>query len=97
MAESSSSVPEKSQYHHFIPRFILRNYSHPGQPPSSLNNSKKRGKRKNGPRLTEPVLYGINLAGEEVELTETTVAKTFGMMDMYRDLGKATKQHEGEE
>ena len=43
------------------------------------------------------MLYGINLAGEEVEITETTVAKTFGMMDMYRDFGKSTKQHEVEE
>lgn len=43
------------------------------------------------------MLYGINLAGEEPEITETSVAKTFGMMDMYRDLGASTKQHQVEE
>jgi hypothetical protein len=43
------------------------------------------------------VLYGINLCGEEPTITETTVAKTFGMMDMYRDLGASTKQHRVEE
>ena len=43
------------------------------------------------------MLYSIDLAGGEAEITETTVAKTFGMMDMYRDLGKSTKQHEIEE
>lgn len=97
MAKSCASAQEKSQYHHFIPRFILRNYSHPGEPPTGPRASKKRGKRRNGPRSTEPMLYGINLAGEESEITETSVARTFGMMDMYRDLGVSTKQHQVEE
>ncbi|KAF4637188.1 hypothetical protein G7Y89_g890 [Cudoniella acicularis] len=97
MAESSSAAQEKSQYHHFIPRFILRNYSHPGEPEIRPRTSKKRGKRKNKPRAAEPMLYGINLAGEEAEITETTVAKTFGMMDMYRDHGAPMRQHQVEE
>ncbi len=42
-------------------------------------------------------MYGINIAGEEAEIMETPVAKTFGMMDMYRDLGASTKQHQVEE
>jgi hypothetical protein len=45
----------------------------------------------------EPMLYGINLAGEEPEITETSMAKTFGMIDMYRDVSKSTKQHHIEE
>jgi hypothetical protein len=101
MAESSATAQEKSQYHHFIPRFILQNYSHPGEPTTGSRNSKSRGKqrnnRKNGSRAREPVLYGINLCGEEPTITETTVAKTFGMVDMYRDLGASTKQHQVEE
>lgn len=97
MVEAAAMAQEKSQYHHFIPRFILRNYSHPGQPPTGPRTSKKRGKRKNGPQSTEPMLHGINLAGEEPEITETSVAKTFGMMDMYRDLGASAKQHQVEE
>ncbi|CZR60705.1 uncharacterized protein PAC_10601 [Phialocephala subalpina] len=97
MAGSSASVQERSQYHHFIPRFILRNYSHPGESPTGPRTSKKRGKRKNGPCSTEPMLYGINLAGEEPEITETSVAKTFGMIDMYRDLSASTRQHQIEQ
>lgn len=42
------------------------------------------------------MLYGINPCDEEPTITETTVAKTFGMMDMYRDLGASTKQHQVE-
>jgi hypothetical protein len=101
MAESSAAAQEKSQYHHFIPRFILRNYSYPGEPTAGSRNTKnrsnKRGKRKNGPRAGEPMLHGLNLSGEEPTITETTVAKTFGMQDMYRDLGASTKQHQVEE
>ncbi|KAH7357059.1 hypothetical protein BKA65DRAFT_220674 [Rhexocercosporidium sp. MPI-PUGE-AT-0058] len=96
MATSSTTAQEKSQYHHFIPRFILRNYSHPGEPTTRSRSSKNRNRR-NGSRTGEPVLYGINLSGEEPVITETTVAKTFGMMDMYRDLGASTKQHRVEE
>jgi hypothetical protein len=101
MAESSAAAQEKPQYHHYIPRFILRNYSHPSEPTTGSRNSKnrgnKRGKRKNEPRTGEPMLYGLDLSGEEPTITETTVAKTFGMPDMYRDLGASKKQHQVEE
>ncbi|KAL2062326.1 hypothetical protein VTL71DRAFT_6592 [Oculimacula yallundae] len=96
MAESSEAPQERSQYHHFIPRFILRNYSHPGV--QTNDRRKQRGNHKKGSsRPAEPVLYGINLSGNDPVLTQTTVAKTFGMMDMYRDLKSATKQHQVEE
>ncbi|KAH6681370.1 hypothetical protein B0J14DRAFT_623366 [Halenospora varia] len=97
MARPSSNAQEKSQYHHFIPRFILRNYSHPGQRPAASRPSKNRGKSKNAARSKDPLLFGLNLSGEEPEITETSVAKTFGMMDMYRDFGAFTKQHQVEE
>ena len=97
MADSFASASERSQYHHFIPRFILRNYSHLSKPPTSTPSSKKQGRRKNRSRSMEPMLYGINLAGEEPEITETSVAKTFGMIDMYRDVSASTKQHHIEE
>lgn len=94
MAESSSTPQEKSQYHHFVPRFILRNYSHPGPPPLA---TKRRGKRKNGPRAPEQMVFGIDLSDSEPKITETPVAKTFGMIDMYRDPTASSKQHQIEE
>lgn len=101
MTTPLASVQEKSQYHHFIPRFILRNYSHITEPTTNFQNTKNRGKqrgsRQNGQRRSEPILYGINLSGDQPTITETTVAKTFGMMDMYRDLSASTKQHQVEE
>ncbi|KAH8649432.1 hypothetical protein BGZ60DRAFT_422302 [Tricladium varicosporioides] len=97
MGEPSSNTQEKSQYHHFIPRFILRNYSHLGQRPAASRGSKNRRKGRNAARSKEPMLFGLNFAGEEPEIIETSVAKTFGMMDMYRDFRASTRQHQVEE
>jgi hypothetical protein len=94
------STPAESQYHHFIPRFILRNFAHPFKPPDiPPKGSAKRGKRsrKGGHYPNEPMLYAINLAGATAELTETPVSRTFGLVDMYRDLKGATNQHYLEE
>ena len=43
------------------------------------------------------MLYGIDLSGDKPEITETPVAKTFGMIDMYRDINASAKQHQVEE
>ena len=91
---------EKSQYHHFIPRFILRNFAHPYQPPKDLYNGTKqrnRQKKRGSHRPGEPMLNIINTEGDAIEILETTVAKTLGMMDMYRDFRGQTKQHHLEE
>jgi hypothetical protein len=97
MAESSVPIPEKSQYHHYIPRFILRNYAHPASPPKNTSKSKKRGKRKSTPRAPPLMLSSIDLSGETAQIKESTVDKTFGITDMYRDFSRSTKQHAIEE
>lgn len=102
MASTSASTPTKSQYHHFIPRFILRNFAHPYEPPNHPSKGKrsaKRGKRrsKDGYFPDEPMLYAINLAEASAELIETPVARTFGLTDMYRDFTDASNQHYLEE
>jgi hypothetical protein len=97
MAEPASLPVENSQYHHYIPRFILRNYAHPGLLPKTPTKKNKRGKRKNGPRSPPLILHSIDLSGAEAQITETSVDKTFGVKDMYRDFGKSSKQHEVEE
>lgn len=43
------------------------------------------------------MLWGINLSEAEAQISETTVAKTFGVTDMYRDSSASTKQHAIEE
>jgi hypothetical protein len=97
---ASPSTPAKSQYHHFIPRFILRNFAHPFRPPKNPpKGSAKRDKRrqKGGYQPGEPMLHAIHLAGAAAEVTETSVSRTFGFTDMYRDFANASNQHHLEE
>lgn len=93
---SSSSASTKSQYHHFIPRFILQNFAHPYKPSDKLPNKSaknRKQKQKDGYRPGEKMLHAIDLAGAAPNLIETPVSHTFGLTDMYRDFTNATNQH----
>ena len=97
---SHISSPKISQYHHFVPRFILRNFAHPFKPPiAPSKGSGKRNKRKkrDGHRPGEPMLNVIKLDGATAQIVETPVAKTLGIEDMYRDLRGAANQNHLEE
>lgn len=82
---ASSSTQEGSQlppqYHHFIPRFLLRNFAvfkNPG-------NIKPRTGR--GKKATAPVPSRLNtLDFAAGALIQEDVARTFGFVDMYRDI-----------
>ena len=96
----SGAIQEtKSQYHHYIPRFTLRNFAHPFQPQNVSGRQRQRNKRKRqkGHYPGEEMIYAINLAGTEPQITETPVASTFGQMDMYRDFANAPNQHKVEQ
>ena len=84
--------PQKtgSQYHHFIPRFLLRNFAvfkNPGKiTPKTSKNKKKRA----------PVPTRLNLVNlEKRALEQADVAHTFGFVDLYRDLDASEpEQHD---
>ncbi|RFU24898.1 hypothetical protein B7463_g11446, partial [Scytalidium lignicola] len=93
--------PTKSQYHHFIPRFILRNFTHKFESPKSCS---RRGPRRNGrnkgkgrPSVDEPMLNALDLASAEAEVKELPLSRTFGLTDMYRDFANTANQHYLEE
>lgn len=101
---SRPPAPARSQYHHFVPRFILKNFAHPYQSPdeapssskSSTNPVKKnrrRGKKKKGPVTGDLMLNVINLKGDNACIEETPVATTLGMTDMYRDEREQNQNH----
>ncbi|OBT69547.1 hypothetical protein VE03_01179 [Pseudogymnoascus sp. 23342-1-I1] len=70
---------ELSQYHHFIPRFILRNFSY---------KSPKNGRN----QRVEDMLHTIDLSGLTAKIVTASVARTLGKVDMYRDFTKAKNQ-----
>lgn len=93
--QAHSNEGTTSQYHHYIPRFILRNFAHSFEPPKNPNGPKKRGKRKwkKGCYPGDPMLNTINLAGTTAEIVEAPISNTFGQTDMYRDFADATNQN----
>ncbi|KAH7082880.1 hypothetical protein BKA63DRAFT_139266 [Paraphoma chrysanthemicola] len=83
----------QTQFHHFIPQFILKNFSHKYHPLSLNSKSstgRKRKHKKNKIYPGEPVLHIIDLKGTTPLLCESAVKRTFGLMDMYQDVSNAS-------
>ncbi|KFZ00006.1 hypothetical protein V498_00358 [Pseudogymnoascus sp. VKM F-4517 (FW-2822)] len=79
---------EPSQYQHFIPRLILNNFSYK----SSRNGGNRRGNRNGSNQRVDKLLHTIDLSGPKAKIVTTTVARTLGKVDMYRDFAKAENQ-----
>lgn len=93
MASLQGSRPE---FHHFIPQFILRNFSHKYSPSPGGSKSTPGRRRKNKKTNIypgDPVLNIIDLSNETPRISESLVKRTFGLMDMYRDISNATDQY----
>ena len=84
-----SSTSKNSQYHHFVPRFLLKNFAHPFKPSTKyFKDSGRRNKRRNkdGVYPGDSMLNVIKLDGTTADIFETPMAKTLGIVDMYRDV-----------
>ncbi|KAL9085882.1 MAG: hypothetical protein Q9165_007365 [Trypethelium subeluteriae] len=90
MASPQSSSNEVSQYHHFIPQFILRNFAHVYRPIGKHRH--RRGNGKSMLRNGDQALNTINLSTDSPELVESPVRRSFGLVDMYRDFTKVEDQ-----
>lgn len=87
----------RTQYQHFIPQFLLRNYSHPYKPQDYGRKTLKRSKRKyeKGMFPGDLVVNNLNLSADPPVICEAPVKRILGQMDMYRDMSKpsAGQQH----
>jgi hypothetical protein len=74
------------QYQHYIPQFILRNFSHPYKPAKGKGAQSRGGARRGKPiRRGEKVLNTVDLVSNEPQLRETPVSRWFGQVNMYND------------
>ena len=95
MATQSRKSPDtltKSQYHHFIPRFLLRNFAKDvtDEPSASLGKGKRSKRHRNSDEL-------VNILNFQNAIpSQRRIAKKFGLVDMYRDRAIAD-QHDLEE
>lgn len=87
----------QSQFQHFIPQFILKNFSHKYHPSSfnstSASRRKKKKNKKDSIRPGDPVLHIINLESNIPRLCESSVKRTFGLIDMYQDVSNASDRN----
>ena len=83
MASSSTQEDSQlpSQYHHFVPRFLLRNFA-VFKNPGNVKPRTGRGKKSSAPAPTRLNTLDF-VAGT---LIQEDVARTFGFFDMYRDI-----------
>ena len=84
--------PQKteSQYHHFIPRFLLRNFA-VFKNPGKITPKTSRNKKKRAPAPTRLNLLNLEIGA----LEQADVAHTFGFVDMYRDFDASEpEQHD---
>ncbi|KAM0797655.1 hypothetical protein BDR22DRAFT_810083 [Usnea florida] len=91
MAESISQTrpPQSSQYHHFIPRFLLYNFASFKNPGRVVNKTSEKGKNRK-PKPQKLTVLDLK-AGD---FNTGDVGETFGMVDMYRDFDQADQdQH----
>ncbi|KAE8403206.1 hypothetical protein BDV37DRAFT_284002 [Aspergillus pseudonomiae] len=83
----------KAEYHHFIPRFLLRQFAALEQPlPSRRQRGRKpRSQRPQGQLLKDPFVNAIEL--KKNALVQVSVSREFGLVDMYRDQGYPNPRH----
>lgn len=79
------------QYQHFVPQFLLRNFSHPYKPDGEgPRKGKGGGKRKyeKGMHPKDPVIRNFDLLAEPPTICEKPVKRILGQMNMYQDSSK---------
>ena len=91
MAESSSQArsPKSSQYHHFIPRFLLRNFAVFKNPGKIVPKTSKRSKNQ-APKPQKLTVLDLK-AGD---FKQGDVGETFGIVDLYRDFKEAGRDQQ---
>ncbi|KAK0757604.1 hypothetical protein N5P37_009618, partial [Trichoderma harzianum] len=94
----SIKAPENvpSQYHHFVPQFLLKNFVDacvPIKNGSATSAGRRAGKKRR--YKPDPTVNRVDLFSETPEVIEIPVKRILGKTDMYRDTNKpcAEQQH----
>ncbi|KAF7626843.1 hypothetical protein AFLA_014226 [Aspergillus flavus NRRL3357] len=83
----------KAEYHHFIPRFLLRQCAALEQPPPTRRQRgrRPRSQRPQGQPPKDPFVNAIDL--RKNALVQVSISREFGLVDMYRDQGYQNPRH----
>jgi hypothetical protein len=86
-----------AQYQHFVPQFLLRNFSHPYKPDGEGPRKRKGGgkqKYEKGMHPKDPVIRNLDLLAEPPTICEKPVKRILGQMNMYQDTSKEAKHQQ---
>jgi hypothetical protein len=86
-----------AQYQHFVPQFLLRNFSHPYKPDVEGPQKRKGGgkqKYEKGMHPKDPVIRNLDLLAEPPTICEKPVKRILGQMNMYQDTSKEGKHQQ---
>jgi hypothetical protein len=81
MAPTSQKV-HRPQYHHYIPRFLLRRFSSPAPIPVEHDKQRNRKQRE------DHVVTAVSLDQDDPQFITSPVGRIFGQFDMYKDDSK---------
>ncbi|KAK4238550.1 hypothetical protein C8A03DRAFT_14987 [Achaetomium macrosporum] len=91
------AATSNAQYQHFVPQFLLNNFSHPYKPDGEGPRRRKgAGKRKyeKGMYPKDPVVRNLDLLADPPTICEKPVKRILGQMNMYQDTSKPTEQQQ---
>lgn len=83
------------QYQHFVPRFLLKNFSHPYKPNGEHPKRRRGGagrKYEKGMFPNDPVVRNVDLLADPPVICEKPVARILGEINMYQDTTKPPDQ-----
>ncbi|KAK2592798.1 hypothetical protein QQS21_009502 [Conoideocrella luteorostrata] len=81
------------QYQHFVPQFLLRNFSHPFKSTATRNKS-QRGRREDKTRHNEDVVNLVDLSSDAPTVVERPVRRVLGQFNMYRNTALSQKEQD---
>ena len=92
-SQRASSAAEKPQYHHFIPRLILRGFAQDSHD-EGKNNTSMALSEKQGIKRKKPQKNGLLhfIRAQDGGLDESRLSRHYGLIDMYRNV-RADDQH----
>ncbi|KAH6725014.1 hypothetical protein BKA61DRAFT_639248 [Leptodontidium sp. MPI-SDFR-AT-0119] len=81
-----------TEYQHFIPQLLLRNYSHPYKPPKkSSSQPRTKSRPEKGKYRGDKVLNVVDFSSDEPQLRKAPVSRWFGQDNMYVEVANAIK------
>jgi hypothetical protein len=86
-----------AQYHHYVPRFLLKNFSHPYKPDGGRHRKRKgagKPKYEKGMFPNDSVVRNLDLLADPPVINEKPVGRILGQTNLYQDTSKPVEQQQ---